>query len=206
QRSDSQLQAGPGGSARANSRLFRWPANRRQRRAHRRTAEIAPSYRGTSPGRVMIGPNALPTVNAILNATSATLLTAGYVAIRRRHVSLHKVCMLSALTVSTLFLASYLYYHGIVRGGQHTEFGQGVYVSAETRAIYYTVLTSHTVLAILAAPLVLYTAYLGLRNRLHRHVFIARITLPIWFYVSITGVLVYWMLYHLYPAADATVQ
>jgi putative membrane protein len=145
-----------------------------------------------------------PALNAALNAISALLLTFGYSAIRRhrnalnggRMITLHKACMLSALAVSMLFLTSYLYYHIVVRGGRPTYFqGQGI-----IRPIYFALLLSHTLLAAIVAPMALYTAYQGLRGRLARHVWIARWTLPIWLYVSVTGVLVYVMLYRLYPA------
>jgi putative membrane protein len=139
----------------------------------------------------MIFGEVLPGVNAILNNTISLLLFACYVAIRRRAVPLHKTCMLSALSVSAVFLASYLYYHFIVKHGQPTPFtGTG-----PIRVVYFTILITHTILAIVAAPLALTTAYLGLRNKLLRHMKLARWTLPIWLYVSITGVIVYWMLY-----------
>jgi len=154
----------------------------------------------------MIGANDLPTVNAILNAISAFLLVSGYVAIRRRRIRLHETCMLSALAVSTLFLTSYLYYHIVVRRGQHTVFGEGVHVSELVRSLYYAILTTHTVLAAIVAPLALYTASLALRGRFDRHVRVARWTLPIWLYVSITGVIVYLMLYRLYPPPEGPVQ
>jgi putative membrane protein len=144
----------------------------------------------------MIGAEDLPSVNAILNGSSAIFLTLGYMAVRRRIIPLHKVCMLTALVISGLFLASYLYYHFVVRGGQPTSFpGQGW-----VRPAYYAILLSHMALAALTAPLALITAYLGLRDRITRHKRIARWTLPIWLYVSITGVIVYWMLYRLYPS------
>lgn len=143
----------------------------------------------------MIGPEDLPSVNAVLNSTSAVLLVVGYAAIRGRRIALHKACMLTALGVSAVFLASYLYFHFVVRHGEPTRFtGQGT-----VRYAYFALLTSHTILAIVAAPLALYTTYLGLRDRLQRHVRIARWTLPIWLYVSVTGVLVYVMLYQLFP-------
>lgn len=143
----------------------------------------------------MIGPDDLPAVNAALNAASAVLVTWGYLSIRRKRVTRHKRLMLAAFAVSVLFLASYLYYHFAVRHGQPTRFtGEGF-----PRVVYFAVLLSHTVLAAVAAPLVLVTVVLGLRNRLVGHVRLARWTLPIWLYVSVTGVLVYWMLYHLYP-------
>jgi uncharacterized membrane protein YozB (DUF420 family) len=144
----------------------------------------------------MIGPEDLPSVNAALNGTSAILLVIGYAAIRRRKITVHKTCMLSALAVSTVFLVSYLYYHFVVRGGRPTAFtGEG-----GVRLIYFTILGSHTVLAAVTAPLAIITAYFGLRDRIDRHRRIARWTLPIWLYVSVTGVVVYWMLYHLYPS------
>src|SRR5262249_48515132 len=110
---------------------------------------------------------------------------------------LHKICMLTALAVSSAFLASYLYYHIIVRGGQSTPFT----APGWPRYFYFTVLISHVVLAAVIAPLALYTAYLALRGRIARHTRLARWTLPIWLYVSVTGVVVYSMLYHLYPSS-----
>ena len=145
----------------------------------------------------MIGPEDLPSVNAVLNGTSAILLVIGYTAVCRQKIRLHETCMLSALAVSCVFLVSYLYYHFVIRKGQPTYFtGEG-----GVRLIYFTILGSHTVLAAVTAPLAIITAYLGLRDRIDRHRRLARWTLPIWLYVSITGVLVYWMLYHLYPSA-----
>jgi uncharacterized membrane protein YozB (DUF420 family) len=142
----------------------------------------------------------LPTVNAVLNGTSAVLLVLGYSAIRGRRVRLHKALMLTALGVSTAFLASYLFYHfGVIRG-QHTSFRERVPQAPDWVAQSYgAILVSHIVLAGVVVPLALVTAYLGLRNRLARHVRLARWTLPLWLYVSVTGVVVYWMLYRLYP-------
>jgi uncharacterized membrane protein YozB (DUF420 family) len=134
----------------------------------------------------------LPTLNALLNATSAVLLIAGYLCIRRRKVTGHKICMLSAFVTSSLFLTSYLilrYYAGMTRFP-----GQGW-----IRPVYFTILTSHTVLAAGIVPLVLITLSRALRGRFDRHARIARWTLPLWLYVSVTGVLVYWILYRLYP-------
>ena len=148
----------------------------------------------------MIGPNDLPSVNAVLNTTSAVLLMIGYKAIRARRVALHKSCMLSALGVSGVFLASYLYYHFVVKAGQPTRFSeQAPDAPAWVGAVYLVILGTHTLLAALVAPLALFTAWQGLRGHLKRHVRVARWTLPIWLYVSITGVVVYWMLYRLYP-------
>jgi protein SCO1/2/putative membrane protein len=147
--------------------------------------------------RVLMWQNRLPAVNASLNGLSALLLISGFVAIRRRWITLHKTCMLEALVVSTVFLACYLYYHFGVRKGEPTSFtGEGW-----VRPVYFAVLLSHTLLAAAVAPLAVFTAYQGLRDHLARHVRVARWTLPIWLYVSVTGVIVYWMLYHLCPPA-----
>jgi putative membrane protein len=134
--------------------------------------------------------SALPMLNACLNATSALLLAAGWLFIRRRRVTAHKTCMLSALVVSTLFLISYVTYH--VLAGSRPFTGQGW-----IRAVYYPMLVSHIILAAAIVPLALTTVYRALRGNFERHVRIARWTLPIWLYVSVTGVLVYWMLYRL---------
>jgi protein SCO1/2/putative membrane protein len=137
----------------------------------------------------------LPSVNAGLNGACGVLLVLGFVFIRLRWIAAHKVFMLMALAVSALFLGCYLYYHFAVLDGTPTHFtGEG-----PVRWTYLTILLSHTLLAALVAPLALRVTYLGLRNRLAGHVRLARWTLPIWLYVSITGVIVYWMLYHLYP-------
>jgi uncharacterized membrane protein YozB (DUF420 family) len=137
----------------------------------------------------------LPAVNAGLNALCALLLVAGYIAIRRRHEWLHITCMLLALAVSVAFLSSYLYFHFAVQNGRPTAFrGEGW-----IRPVYFTILTTHTILAAVVAPLALIVAYQGLRDRRPRHVRVARWTLPIWLYVSITGVVVYCLLYLAYP-------
>jgi protein SCO1 len=139
----------------------------------------------------------LPTVNAGLNASCGVFLVLGFVFIRNRWIVLHKTCMLTALAVSAVFLATYLYYHFAVLNGQPTSFsGDGA-----IRIVYLGILLSHTLLAVAVAPLALRVTYLGLRNRLAGHVALARWTLPIWLYVSVTGVVVYLMLYHLYPPA-----
>jgi putative membrane protein len=132
----------------------------------------------------------LPLLNACLNATSAALLSTGWVFIRRRRVTAHKTCMVSALVVSTLFLVSYVTYHSIA--GSRPFVGAGW-----IRLIYYPMLLSHIVLAAAIVPLALTTVYRALQGNFARHVRIARWTLPIWLYVSVTGVLVYWMLYRL---------
>lgn len=153
----------------------------------------------------MIQPEDLPAVNAVLNSSSALLVSAGYMAIKKGQVRLHKVCMLAAVAVSAIFLASYLYYHFVVRGGQPTRFtGVSFFMAfflpawdGWLRLAYFAILLSHTILAVAVAPLVLITVYLGLRDRIARHVRLARWTLPLWLYVSITGVVVYWMLYQM---------
>jgi uncharacterized membrane protein YozB (DUF420 family) len=135
----------------------------------------------------------LPHLNAILNGTSAVLLFAGYTFIRSRNVAAHRACQVSALVVSLLFLASYLtyhYYHGATRFQ-----GAGL-----ARPIYFTILISHTILAVVIVPLVIVTFYRALRQDFVRHRRIARVTLPLWLYVSVTGVIVYLMLYHIYPS------
>ena len=135
----------------------------------------------------------LPHLNACLNATSAVLLFTGYTFIRSRNVAAHRACQTAALVVSLLFLASYLTYH--YHHGSTRFQGTGI-----VRPIYFTILTSHTILAIVIVPLVTLTFYRALRNDFARHRRIARITLPLWLYVSITGVIVYLMLYQIYPS------
>jgi putative membrane protein len=147
-----------------------------------------------------LGERDLPAVNACLNAVCTVLLLTGYVAIKQRRVALHKCCMLTAFAVSAVFLASYLYYHIVVMGGKSTRFAErNPDAPAALALVYYTILWSHIVLAVVALPLELVTTYFGLRGRLDRHVRLARWTFPIWLYVSITGVVVYWLLYRLYP-------
>ena len=133
----------------------------------------------------------LPTLNAILNGTAAVFLAAGYVHIRRGRTETHKRCMLAALTTSALFLISYVVYHS--HAGSRPFPGVGY-----MRVIYFTILVTHVVLAAAILPLALTTVTRGLRAQYERHVRIARWTLPLWMYVSITGVVIYWMLYRLY--------
>lgn len=137
----------------------------------------------------------LPALNAALNGVSAVLITLGFLSVRRKRFRLHERLMVAAFAVSSVFLASYLYYHFAVRGGQPTRFAYSGWI----QVFYFVVLGTHTLLAAVAAPMVLVTLWLGWTNRLVGHVRLARWTLPIWLYVSLTGVLVYWMLYHLYP-------
>ncbi|MFQ5960835.1 MAG: DUF420 domain-containing protein [Candidatus Methylomirabilales bacterium] len=136
--------------------------------------------------------SSLPAVNAFLNGTSAVLLTIGYLCIRQRRVTGHKVCMGTAFGVSCLFLIFYLIHHYQV--GSVPFAGQGW-----IRPIYFSVLISHIVLAALVVPLALTTLYRAVSAQFGKHVIIARWTLPIWLYVSVSGVIVYIMLYLLYP-------
>ncbi|MFQ5600662.1 MAG: DUF420 domain-containing protein [Candidatus Krumholzibacteriia bacterium] len=136
----------------------------------------------------------LPTVNAALNSTSAVLLVTAFVFIRRRRIVAHRKCMLAAFTTSCLFLVSYLTYH--VQVGS-TRFAAEGWI----RPVYLTILFTHTVLAVAIVPLAILTLRRGLRADYPRHVRVARWTLPIWLYVSVTGVVIYWLLYHAYPSA-----
>ena len=138
----------------------------------------------------MIALAELPAVNAALNGATALLLSSGWVMIRRRRIAAHRLCMLSAFGVSTLFLASYLYYHAHA-GLRHF---QG---SGWIRAAYFAILISHTALAAAIVPLAVVTIALGLSARFPTHRRIARWTLPLWLYVSLTGVVVYVLLYRL---------
>ena len=133
----------------------------------------------------------LPAINATLNGLAAIFLTTGYVLIRRGHRELHKRCMLAALTTSALFLVSYVIYHA--NAGSRPFPGQGV-----IRVVYFAILITHVILAAAILPLALMTAARGLTAQYDRHVRLARWTLPIWLYVSVTGVVIYLMLYRLY--------
>jgi putative membrane protein len=131
----------------------------------------------------------LPTVNAVLNASAAVAMVLGFVAIRNRRIGVHRACMLTAVGLSALFLCSYVVYHA--QAGSRPYEGQGW-----LRAVYFAILLTHTVLAIAILPLVSTTLYRALRAQFVRHARLARLTFPIWLYVSVTGVVVYWMLYH----------
>jgi uncharacterized membrane protein YozB (DUF420 family) len=133
----------------------------------------------------------LPALNATLNGISAVLLTTGYVLIRRGRADLHRRCMLAALTTSALFLVSYVVYH--LNVGSRPFPGQGA-----IRVVYFAILITHVILAAAIVPLALTTAARGLLNQYDRHVRLARWTLPLWLYVSVTGVVIYLMLYRLY--------
>jgi uncharacterized membrane protein YozB (DUF420 family) len=132
----------------------------------------------------------LPALNATLNATSAVLLLIGYTFIRRGHIRRHRAVMIAACVSSTLFLTSYVIYHANI--GSKPFPGHG-----PMRVVYYTILLTHVLLAITVLPLAFITLARGLRGRFDRHVAVARWTFPIWLYVSVTGVIVYLMLYQL---------
>jgi uncharacterized membrane protein YozB (DUF420 family) len=132
-----------------------------------------------------------PALNATLNGASAVLITTGHALLQRKKISLHRACMIAAVVTSSLFLTSYLYYHAHV-GSVHFS-GQGW-----VRPVYFALLISHTMLAAAVVPLVLLSLIAGLRGRFERHRRIARWAYPIWLYVSVTGVVVYIMLYRIY--------
>lgn len=134
-----------------------------------------------------------PIINASLNGTSAVLLVTAHNMIKRDRMALHRALMLTAVATSTLFLVSYLYYHYHV-GSVHFP-GQGW-----PKRIYFTILISHTVLAAAIVPLVIITLTRALRERFDRHRAIARWTYPLWLYVSVTGVVIYFMLYRWFAA------
>ena len=133
----------------------------------------------------------LPTLNALLNSTSAVLLVVGYLFIRRKRVAAHKACMVSAFVVSALFLASYVYYH--VHHGSTPFPGRGW-----VRGVYFAILIPHVILAAAILPLALVTLYRAWKKDFDRHRRLARWTLPVWLFVSVSGVVIYWMLYRLY--------
>lgn len=137
--------------------------------------------------------NIFPPLNAGLNGASAVLLTTGRLFISQKKVRLHRACMISAVVTSSLFLISYLYYHAHVRSVHFPGTGWA-------RQVYFAILISHTVLAVAVVPLVLLSLNYGLREKFDRHRRFARWTFPIWLYVSVTGVVVYVMLYQIYGA------
>ncbi len=140
-----------------------------------------------------------PHVNAALNATSGLFLVTGFYFIMRKEIARHRFCMLSASIVSAIFLVGYVTHHAIRTyyfGLGPTRFtGEGL-----ARPIYFTILTSHTILAAVIGPFIIMTLLLGLKGLYESHRRLARIVFPIWLYVSMTGVVVYMMLYHLYRA------
>ncbi len=131
-----------------------------------------------------------PTVNALLNGAAAVLLVSARVLIGRNRVQAHKRVMIAAFATSSVFLVNYLTYHALIHGSKHFT-GQGW-----VRSVYFSILTSHTILAAAIVPLVLITLSRGLRRSDLRHRAIARWTFPLWLYVSVTGVVIYLMLYH----------
>jgi uncharacterized membrane protein YozB (DUF420 family) len=133
-------------------------------------------------------------LNASLNGVSAVLLAGGYAAIRSGKIAVHKVLMISAFAVSSVFLVSYLVYH--YRVGHVAFQGQGW-----IRPVYFVLLTTHTILAVVIVPMILVTLRRAWLERFDRHRAIARWTLPLWFYVSVTGVIVYLLVYQIYRAA-----
>ena len=134
-----------------------------------------------------------PALNATLNGASAILLATGRILIGRRRIAAHRACMIAAFAASSVFLVCYLYYHAHVGSVRFP--GEGW-----VRTVYFTILISHTVLAAAVVPLVLLSLNYGLRSRFDRHRRISRWTFPVWLYVSITGVVVYIMLYRIYGA------
>jgi uncharacterized membrane protein YozB (DUF420 family) len=137
----------------------------------------------------------LPTLNASLNAFSAILLVTGYLFIRRKRVKAHATCMVGALFVGVLFFISYGIYHYHVGATRFP--GTGFW-----RIAYFTILISHTMLAVTVPVLAVWTVVRAIRRNFKAHARLARWTFPIWLYVSITGVLVYLMLYHLFPGGQ----
>ena len=132
----------------------------------------------------------LPAINATLNATAAALLVWGYILIRRRRIASHRKVMLAAFATSTVFLCCYLIYHFNVGSVRFARTGA-------IRTVYLSILATHTLLAAAVPPLAIVTLNRGLKERYDRHRKIARWTLPVWLYVSVTGVVVYWMLYQM---------
>ena len=132
----------------------------------------------------------LPTLNACLNIITFFLLLLGFYFIKQKNIKAHKTCMIGAILIAALFLTSYVTYHSQVGSVKFTKQGW-------IRPVYFTILISHTMLAMTIIPLALITVYRGLKNQLDKHKKIARWTLPIWLYISVTGVIIYLMLYHL---------
>ena len=140
------------------------------------------------------GASLTPTINAALNAASACCLLAGYWCVRTKRLAAHRACMLAACGCSIVFLISYVAYHARVGTTHFTGVGW-------VRGLYFAILGSHTLLAIVIVPLVARTVYLALASRIETHRRLARVTFPLWLYVSVTGVIVYWMLYQLKSSA-----
>jgi uncharacterized membrane protein YozB (DUF420 family) len=142
---------------------------------------------------MQISPTFFPALNAFLNGCSALLIGTGYYFIRNGRREAHKRMMIAAVVTSALFLISYLYYHLVLRTGVTHFRGEGVW-----RPVYFSILISHTFLAVVAVPFVLVTLYRGFKGNFGRHRAIARYTFPIWMYVSVTGVVIFVMLYKIF--------
>ena len=140
----------------------------------------------------MLSVENLPALNAALNGTAGILLAIGYYYIRQGNMTAHKKIMISAFVVSSVFLVSYLIYHA--HAGSTKFLGTGF-----IRPVYFTILISHIILAAAIVPMAIITMFRGLKARYDTHKKIARWTLPIWLYVSVTGVIIYFLLYHIYP-------
>ena len=140
-----------------------------------------------------------PLFNASLNGLAAILIVLGWITVKNRQILAHKALMLAAMTVSAVFLASYLYYHIVIKQGVSTSFKtQWPDAPDMVRYLYYAILLSHTILAVVVAPMAIFATWQGIRDNIAKHKSIAKITMPLWLYVSVTGVVVYWMLYRLY--------
>ena len=142
---------------------------------------------------MQITPTFFPALNAFLNGSSAVLIGTGYYFIKSGRREAHKRMMIAAFVTSTLFLTSYLYYHLVLRAGVTHFQGQGIW-----RPVYFSILISHTFLAAVVVPFILITLYRGLKGKFARHRVIARYTFPIWMYVSVTGVVIFVMLYKIF--------
>jgi len=142
---------------------------------------------------MQITPTFFPALNAFLNGSSAVLIGTGYYFIKSGRRDAHKRMMIAAFVTSTLFLTSYLYYHLVLRAGVTHFQGQGIW-----RPVYFSILISHTFLAAVVVPFILITLYRGLKGKFARHRAIARYTFPIWMYVSVTGVVIFVMLYKIF--------
>jgi len=142
---------------------------------------------------MQISPTFFPALNAFLNGSSAVLIGTGYYLIKSGRREAHKRMMIAAFVTSTLFLISYLYYHVVLRAGVTHFRGEGLW-----RPVYFSILISHTFLAVMVVPFILVTLYRALKGNFARHRAIARYTFPIWMYVSVTGVVIFVMLYKIF--------
>ena len=157
---------------------------------------VIANRRSTKPAAsegMVLGPTFFPALNAFLNGSSAVLIGSGYYLIKNGRREAHKRMMIAAFVTSTLFLISYLYYHVVLRAGVTHFRGEGVW-----RPVYFSILISHTFLAVVVVPFILVTLYRALKGNFGRHKAIARYTFPIWMYVSVTGVVIFVMLYKIF--------